>query len=315
MADLPLTPDSLLPLERIEAALEAAGVGVWEMDLTSRQFTCSARCKQLFGFAQTEPVLFDHLLHVAHAADRQALEQGIARALQPGSNGRFALEYRVLWSSGEERWVRSTGLATFDPTTGQPVRFQGVTKDITDTQAHSQARQQQVQEFEFLAECVPEIIWIARADGGVTYFNRRWMEYTGQTLAQAQEWGWEPVIHPEDLPRCLERWNTSLATAQLYEVEYRFRQQNGEYRWFLGRALPLKDEAGHVLKWFGTCTDIHDHMLVQAALRRREEELEHAYKSLEAKVMFRTLALEQQVREQQQRIQELEQQLPRPSTP
>jgi hypothetical protein len=104
---------------------------------------------------------------------------------------------------------------------------------------------------------------------------------------------------------CLERWSAALRTGNQYEVEYRFRRHDASYRWFIGRALPLRDGAGSTLKWFGSCTDIHHQKQTQAALQAREEELERAYQDLESKVTFRTLALEEQLRTQQQRIEEL----------
>jgi PAS domain S-box-containing protein len=172
-------------------------------------------------------------------------------------------------------------------------------------------QQQHATEFEFLAESIPEILWTAQADGAVTYFNQRWMQYTGQTLAQALSWGWETIIHPQDLSLCLQRWTTALRTGEKYEVEYRFRRHDGQYRWFIGRALPLKDSAGQVLKWFGTCTDIHDQKETEQILRRREDELERAYQDLEAKVTFRTLELEELMQAQQSYITELQQRVAR----
>jgi len=302
---VPLDSAFLTP-ERIEAALDAAGVGVWEIELPGRGFTCSTRCKGLFGLPLDAAVAFEHVLAATHPDDRQPLEQAVEASLDPKGNGRLALDHRVRLPGGQLRWVRSTGLTIFDERRTQALRFQGITKDISDTHAQAQIQQQHAAEFEFLADTIPEILWIARPDGAVTYFNQRWMQYTGQTLEQALAWGWEAVIHPKDLSLCLERWNQALRTGGKYEVEYRFQRHDGAYRWFIGRALPQRDAAGSILKWFGTCTDIHDQKEVQDALRRREDELARAYQDLEAKVTFRTLALEEQVRVQQARIMQLE---------
>ncbi|GAA3921868.1 PAS domain-containing protein [Hymenobacter algoricola] len=304
----PPSASAFLTPERIEAALDAAGVGVWEMELPSRSFTCSTRCKSLFNLLPDADVVFESLLAATHPQDRQRLQQEVENALDPHGNGRFALEHRVVLPNGPLRWVLSTGLAIFDEQRTRVLRFQGITKDISETYTRQHASQQQSAEFEFLAESVSEILWIAQADGAVTYFNQRWMQYTGLTLPQSLAWGWEAVIHPQDLARCLERWTIALQSGNKYEVEYRFRCSDGTYRWFIGRALPLRDEAGSILKWFGTCTDIHEQKQTEAMLRSREKELEQAYQDLEAKVTFRTLALEEQVRSQQRRIAELQQQ-------
>jgi len=113
--------------------------------------------------------------------------------------------------------------------------------------------------YRFLAEAIPEIIWTARPDGTVDYFNQRWYDFTGQQQDESHGWGWEQVLHPDDLEPCIERWKRCVETGEVYEVEYRFRRaSDGQYRWHLGRSLPLRSESGEIIKWFGTCTDIDD---------------------------------------------------------
>ena len=119
--------------------------------------------------------------------------------------------------------------------------------------------------YRFLAETIPQIVWTARPDGYVDYYNQRWFDYTGQTLEETQGWGWQRIVHPEDLHPCLKAWNHAVATGESYEIEYRFqRGADGSYRWHLGRALPLRDKGGQIVKWFGTCTDIDDQKQAEA---------------------------------------------------
>jgi PAS domain S-box-containing protein len=114
-----------------------------------------------------------------------------------------------------------------------------------------------------LAELMPQIVWTANADGSFDYYNRRWYEYTGHTPEKTMGWGWQPVLHPDDAERCLRRWARSVKTGEDYEIEYRFRRAaDGSYRWHLGRAVPVRNSEGKILKWIGTSTDIHDHKLV-----------------------------------------------------
>ncbi|HEX8140623.1 MAG TPA: ATP-binding protein [Pyrinomonadaceae bacterium] len=114
-----------------------------------------------------------------------------------------------------------------------------------------------------LADAMPAIVWTADADGSLDYYNRRWFEYTGLTPEQSLGWGWQPVLHPEDTERCLRRWARCVQTGEKYEIEYRFRRaSDATYRWHLGRALPMRDEAGQVVRWFGTSTDIHDQKMI-----------------------------------------------------
>ena len=109
------------------------------------------------------------------------------------------------------------------------------------------------------------------------YYNRRWFDYTGLTLDQAREAGWTPLLHPDDVQRCVERWAEALATGNPYEIEYRFkRAADGAYRWHLDRAVPVRDREGRVVKWFGTCTDIDDQRRAAEAMHQAKEAAEAA---------------------------------------
>lgn len=130
--------------------------------------------------------------------------------------------------------------------------------------------------FRQIAEVTPQVVWLARPNGGVDYFNRRWYEFTGQQEGEGNDAGWMPVLHPDDLSTCLERWHHSLKTGEPYETRYRWRHVSGHYRWFLGRALPLKDELGQILRWYGTSTDIDDLVRAEEAAREARAEAERA---------------------------------------
>ena len=148
-----------------------------------------------------------------------------------------------------------------------------------------------------LADAMPQIVWTARADGSVEYWNQRWFDYTGTTLEQTEGWGWEPVIHPDDTRNCIAVWTQALETGEHYKVEYRFKRADGEYRWHLGRALPVRDAENRVVKWFGTCTDIHDQKLIEEELRLIQEQLEQ-------RVQARTAELERANRDLTEEVAE-----------
>ncbi|HVG32080.1 MAG TPA: ATP-binding protein [Pyrinomonadaceae bacterium] len=139
-----------------------------------------------------------------------------------------------------------------------------------------------------LAELMPQIVWTADAEGSFDYYNRRWYEYTGQTPEQTLGWGWQPILHPDDAERCLRRWARSVKTGEDYEIEYRFRRaSDGNYRWHLGRAVPVRNSSGQILKWIGTSTDIHDHKLVaeeREELLAREQVARHQAELMSARL-------------------------------
>jgi PAS domain S-box-containing protein len=118
-----------------------------------------------------------------------------------------------------------------------------------------------------LAETVPAIVWIADADGGATYYNGRWFDYTGIDPEEATGADWQDVVHPLDFPGTLQRWQAATAGGTPFEMEYRFRGADGSYRWHLGRALPLHDEAGVVTAWVGAAVDIDPQKQAEARQR------------------------------------------------
>ncbi len=149
------------------------------------------------------------------------------------------------------------------------------------------------QRIRFMADAIPQIVWTARADGNLDYYNRRWYDYTGLTFEQTRDWGWQPVIHPDDLPRCIERWTKSFTTGADYEIEYRFRRAaDGVYRWHLGRAQPMRGETGAIEMWVGTCVDIDDQKRTEAEYLKLRETLERRVdeRTFELSVVAATLA-------------------------
>jgi hypothetical protein len=137
---------------------------------------------------------------------------------------------------------------------------------------------------ETLAEAIPQLVWTASPDGSADHFNHRWSEYAGDRVDFRS--AWKDIVHPEDKDHVLSRWNESMRTGAAYEVEARFRRKDGTYRWFLCRAMPLRD-GGRILKWFGTCTDIHEQRL---AAEERERMLARAEEAVHARDVFLAVA-------------------------
>jgi PAS domain S-box-containing protein len=131
---------------------------------------------------------------------------------------------------------------------------------------------------------MPQMVWSTRPDGHHDYYNDRWYEFTGVPYGSTDGDGWNGLFHPDDQSRAWERWRKSLATGEPYEIEYRLRRYDGEYRWTLGRALPIRRSDGTIERWFGTCTDIHD---LKSSEEQRElisRELSHRIKNIFAVV-------------------------------
>lgn len=136
-------------------------------------------------------------------------------------------------------------------------------------------RQSEMQ-FRQLADAMPQIVFAADSNGHVDYFNRQWYEYTGIPQGEVGFESWKHVHTPEGLRDVAEAWPEALRTGQPYELEYPLRRRDGQYRWHLGRALPIRDESGKVIRWFGTNTDIHDRKQIEDALGQALHAEQHA---------------------------------------
>ena len=129
--------------------------------------------------------------------------------------------------------------------------------------------------FRTIADAMPQMVWSTLPDGYHDYYNQQWYDFTGVSPGSTDGPAWNGMFHPEDQSRAWEVWRRSLATGETYEIEYRLRHRSGEYRWVLGRALPVRNEEGVIVRWMGTCTDIQEQKRAQEELlansRRKDD--------------------------------------------
>ncbi|PSN15636.1 PAS domain S-box protein [filamentous cyanobacterium CCT1] len=165
-----------------------------------------------------------------------------------------------------ESWARDKSLSDVD------YQFLAASQDAErqEIQQKLDAKAESERFFRQLAEAVPQIVWIVEPDGSLSYSNQQGHEFSGKSIDQFQGWQRVEVIHPEDRDRSRTAWQTALATGQPYEVELRMQDADGQYRWFLNRAVPIRDAAGQVVKWFGTSTDLDDVKRSEEARRLKE---------------------------------------------
>ena len=145
--------------------------------------------------------------------------------------------------------------------------------DVTERIGQEEALRRSEQEMRFRLNAIPQMVWSTLPDGYHDFYNDRWYEFTGTPIGSTDGEGWNGMFHPDDQARAFERWHQSLRTGEPYEIEYRLRHHTGTYRWVLGRALPIRSEAGEIVRWMGTCTDIDDRIEAARALRESEERL------------------------------------------
>ncbi|MEP7151610.1 MAG: PAS domain-containing protein, partial [Nitrospira sp.] len=148
--------------------------------------------------------------------------------------------------------------------------YQAVQKELAEHKRIEEALGASEEKFRTMADHIAQFAWMADAQGWIFWYNRRWFEYTGTTLEEMQGWGWQQVHHPDHVERVTARFRRCLEAGEFWEDTFPLRGRDGQYRWFLSRAVPIRDEAGQVLRWFGTNTDITAQREAETALRQSE---------------------------------------------
>ncbi len=155
---------------------------------------------------------------------------------------------------------------------------------VRERESAAQALAESEARFRAIADSMPQMVWSTQPDGFHDYYNARWYEFTGVPAGSTDGEGWNGMFHPDDQERAWARWQHSLETGELYEIEYRLRRNDGVYRWTLGRATPIREANGQITRWFGTCTDIDDLKRMEQGKDLLSQELSHRIKNIFAVV-------------------------------
>ena len=143
-------------------------------------------------------------------------------------------------------------------------------RDLNNDLQNTAARQRLENQLRLIIDTTPALIHTSRPDGYLDYFNKRWVEYLGVSLDNVEGWKWTNSVHPDDVAGIVERWRACLASGEIFEYETRVRRADGEYRWMLHRKVPLRDDGGNIVKWYGSSVDIEEIKQAEDALRRSE---------------------------------------------
>ncbi|MDB5353899.1 MAG: Two-component hybrid sensor and regulator [Phycisphaerales bacterium] len=242
--------------ERLHVALEAGQMGTWEWTIADGRVRWSTGLEKIHGrLPGTFKGSFEDALSYVHPDDRERLVSAVHDAIARRVD--HHLEYRIITAQGRERWVEARAKVLYDEDDA-PQRMTGVCMDVTEQREAARLLADANRHFKVLTETVPDFVWSCGADGRVDYLNPQYVEFTGLTVDRVNE-KWHTVVHPDDVPKVENAWAASLRYSEPFELEYRFRRAvDGEYRWFLTRTVAVRDDAGVLVRWVGTATDLHE---------------------------------------------------------
>lgn len=257
--------------ERLRLAAKAGGIGTFDTNLDTGESHWSPEMDAIFDLPQDTAVPVERIPSLIHPDDRERVLREIGRARDPVGSGSFESVLRVLRPDGTVRWVRLNGRTEFvgQGAERRAVRMLGAALDITALKQAEEAARESSERFRTLADHMSQLAWMANEKGWIFWHNRRWLEYTGATPEEMRGWNWQKRVHPDYVERVTEKLRHHIETGEVWEDTFPLRGWDGNYRWFLTRAVPIRDAEGRVTRWFGTNTDVTEQ-------RKGEEELREA---------------------------------------
>ncbi len=199
-------------------------------------------------------------------ANHQTIRDGIAAA-RGGGVGRFQ-GFCPTAKGTPKYW--DVSLAALPHVSNSPFRIIAVSRDITENRRAEERVRESEEMFRQLAESIPQLAWMAEADGSIFWYNQRWYDYTGTTFAEMKGWGWRSVQDPIELPRVEAKFRRSIETGEAWEDTFPLLGRDGKFRWHLSRAVPMRDASGAIIRWFGTNTDVSTQREMEESVRASE---------------------------------------------
>ncbi|MEX1034276.1 MAG: PAS domain S-box protein [Cellvibrionaceae bacterium] len=245
---------------------------IFMVDLDGRIGSWNQGAEALTGYSVDEAVGRPYsTLYAPKDSPPTRLAEGLARARQAGRYENAGAYKRKDGSTYSAQIM----IRRIDDESGVLLGFVTVVHDITARKKAERALKESEAKFRTITDAMPQMVWSTQPDGYHDYYNQQWYEFTGMPEGSTDGAGWNAMFHPDDQARAWRLWAHSLATGEPYEIEYRVRHHSGEYHWTLGRALPVRDDDGNIVRWMGTCTVIQAQKEAEAALQeasRRKDE-------------------------------------------
>lgn len=268
--------------ERLNIIVEASDLGIWELNLKTRELKYSKKYLEIIGgYTENIELTHEQLLKHLHPDDLDIRDKAFKNAIITGD---LHYKARLIWVDQSINWMEGKGKVFYDAN-HIPERMLGTIRDITEEEEQQQILVKSEQKFRLLANSMPQHIWTSDTDGNLNYFNQSVYDFSGLTPEQLDEKGWIQIVHPDDVDENILAWKESIATGKDFLLEHRFRRYDGEYRWQLSRAMPQIDKNGNIQMWVGSSTDIQEQKNfaneLEKLVKERTKELSLINESLE----------------------------------
>lgn len=254
--------------ERLGHAVESGRLGTYELDIKTGKIIYSPRFAGIFGLDASREISNEDLKNAIHPEDAHIRKEAHTRAK---ATGILSYEARVVWHDGSIHWVSVNGNTVFDEK-GNDLRTYGTALDITKQKNSEEVLKESEQKLRLIADAIPHMVWEIEPDGRISYINKQWTDWSGLTLEEINNGEWIKVFHAEDFKNVADDWQKSMEKGIEYFGEYRIRDHGGNYYWFMGKTVPIKNNEGRIIKWIGTTTNIDEQKKVQVALKESEEQ-------------------------------------------
>jgi formate hydrogenlyase transcriptional activator len=254
--------------ERWRSVYENSAIGVALTDLNGRFLAVNRAYAKMLGYSEEELRQLT-FMEITEEDYRDANWELVSELLE-GKRQQFQVEKQYRRKNGTILWV-SNNVSLVPGSESMPRFIMALSEDITERKQAEDALRKSEDELRTIIETIPTFVVSALPDGSVDFLSQSLLEYTGFSREQLLGWGWKDFVHPEDAERAENTWRVALASGQPLEVEVRRRRADGQYRWYLVRQVPLRDDKGSVVRWYGTLHDIEDRVQAEAALRKTEE--------------------------------------------
>ena len=264
--------------DQLRFTIEAAELAIWNVYPSTNTFIANKRLKEWYGFNNDDDEIdVDAALARIDDKDRQKVVDAMTAALDPSIKASFEIVHAVNNPSEKvKRFVLGKGRVLFNEN-DVPISFIGTAQDITDDFIGKKKLKESEEQFHTLADNISQLTWMADEQGNRYWFNKRWYDYTGTTWQDMETFGWQMVHHPDHIDRVKEKIQQSWKTGEVWEDTFPLKDKEGNYKWFLSRAVPIKNKKGKIERWLGSNTDI-------TAQKISENKI------LESEIRFRTLA-------------------------